>query len=182
MCADLLPLSRSPTGKCGLCRFRCGQPGRLDPNHVLHVAGKVAARTAHKYRLPSSIEWLYSLGNMSPMGYTPLHETANAHASLDQAISSNLRPFSVHCDARSSGLLEVGANRLSVSIAQRIFRDGSEEMWDFVVVLAKQGSDGTLKTQVLLCHPQWDDPVELVSIESNSHDVTVRLGNENPVT
>lgn len=90
--------------------------------------------------------------------------------------------FHIRCDAGASGAFNATCDRVSVSVAQRIFRKNSEEMWDFVSVLAHRGSDGTLKTRVLLCHRDWDDPLELASIESNPENLKVRFGSEDPVT
>ena len=83
--------------------------------------------------------------------------------------------FSVNCDAGGSGGLQTGSDHLSIKVGQTIFRNGLQEMWDFVLVLAQEGTDGELKTQILLCHPDWDDPVELACIESSREGVTVGL-------
>ena len=38
-------------------------------------------------------------------------------------------------------------------------------MWDCILLVAKREADGTLKTQVLLCNPEWDEPMEVANIE-----------------
>src|SRR5437016_3156065 len=83
--------------------------------------------------------------------------------------------FSVNCDAGGSGGLQTRSDHLAIKVGQAIFRDGLQEMWEFVLVLAQQGIDGDLKTRILLCHPDWDDPVELACIESNREGLKVGL-------
>ena len=91
------------------------------------------------------------------------------------------KPFRIHCEAAGSGALDVCAERTSTSFGQQVLRNGHAQLWDFVLVLAQQGSDGTLKTRVLLCHPDWDDPLEIASIESSPENLNVRVGTEEPV-
>ena len=68
-----------------------------------------------------------------------------------------------------------------MKVAQQILRDGIEQMWDFLLVLSKRERNGKLSTRVLLCHPHWDDPLEIALIESDSENWDVRLGREDPV-
>ena len=75
----------------------------------------------------------------------------------------------------------MSADGVSVRVSQTITRAGIDQMWDFVLVLAQQGSDGTLRTRVLLCHPDWDDPLEIASIESTPENLNVRVGTDDPV-
>ena len=84
---------------------------------------------------------------------------------LAQTTSIHWLPFAVRCEASPAGSLSVASKQLSISVAQGILRDGAEQMWEFVLVLSQQGIDGDLKTRVLLCHPDWDDPVELSPTE-----------------
>lgn len=83
-------------------------------------------------------------------------------------------PFSIRCNGGTEGSLSVTTRKLSVTIAQRIVRGGIDQMWDFLLVLAdRKGTQ--LTTRVLLCHPDWDEPVEVASIESNGGNLKVAL-------
>src|SRR5437588_11183052 len=95
-----------------------------------------------------------------------------------QTTSIHRLPFAVRCEASPEGSLSVGSKKLSVSVAQAIRRDGADQMWEFFLVLGQQGIDGDLKTRVLLCNPDWDDPVELACIESNREGLKVELGRD----
>jgi hypothetical protein len=94
---------------------------------------------------------------------------------------TNAAPFQIRCDARQSGALTVVTDQISVTVGQVLRRDGTEQMWDFLLVLSKRKKNGTLVTRVLLCHPHWDDPLEIALIESDSENWGVRLGREEPV-
>jgi len=76
------------------------------------------------------------------------------------------RPFQVKCDAGGAGSFGANAQRVFVTVGQRILRDGREQMWESVVVLAAKERDGTLRTRVLLCNPEWDEPLEIAHVES----------------
>lgn len=90
-------------------------------------------------------------------------------------------PFSVRCDGGSEGSLSVSTKRLSVAVAQRISRRGVEQMWDFVLVLS-DCRDGQLTTRVLLCHPDWDEPLEIAAVESDSEKMKVQItGSQTPM-
>jgi hypothetical protein len=62
-----------------------------------------------------------------------------------------------------------------MTLGQRIVRNGAEQLWDFVLVLAKQEGDGTLSTRVLLCHPDWNEPLQVVSIQSTSAGIKLSI-------
>ena len=88
--------------------------------------------------------------------------------------------FHLHCDAETAGALDTSADRISVAVGQTILRDDTQQMWDFLLVLSKRERNGKLSTRVLLCHPHWDDPLEIALIESDSENWDVRLGREEP--
>lgn len=81
--------------------------------------------------------------------------------------SQDGRNFEVRAHAGSAGHLEVGSNTASVRIGQRIRREGREEIWDSLVVECKEQADGTLTVEIVVCHPDWDEPVRVASVESN---------------
>ena len=78
------------------------------------------------------------------------------------------RLFQIDCSAEPTGSFRAGADRISLRIGQRIRRLGAEEIWESVIVQA--GNDhGDLTIRVLLCHPDWDEPIEIACIRS-AHD------------
>jgi hypothetical protein len=76
------------------------------------------------------------------------------------------RPFSLRCDAGASGSFSASASKVFVTVSQPIVRDGKQEMWDCVVVHSAREPDGSLRTRVLICNPEWDEPLEVANIES----------------
>ena len=54
-------------------------------------------------------------------------------------------------------------------------------MWDFVLVLSDR-KDGLLTTRVLLCHPDWDEPLEIAAVESDPEKMKVQVtGSQAPM-
>jgi len=76
------------------------------------------------------------------------------------------RSFQVLCSAEPVGSLRAGADSLSVRIGQRIFRLGAEEIWESVIVQGNNNGD-QLTVRVLVCHPDWDEPIQIACIRSN---------------
>jgi len=73
----------------------------------------------------------------------------------------------VRAHAGDAGHLEVASDSASVRIGQRIRRDGQEEMWDSLLIECKEQEDGSLTVEVVVCHPDWEEPVRVASMESN---------------
>lgn len=71
-------------------------------------------------------------------------------------------------------MLHVSAERLSVTIGQKVVRAGIEEIWDSVLVLSDT-SDGLLITRVLLCHPSWTEPQEVARVESDLRNINIEI-------
>jgi len=78
------------------------------------------------------------------------------------------RTFEVRCNASEDGQLHVKTNSLSIRVGQRIRRSGTEEMWDSVLILCEVGEDGMPVTKIVVCHPDWDQQLQIASIESSS--------------
>jgi len=78
--------------------------------------------------------------------------------------------FGVRCHAGDAGHLEVCSDSLSVRVGQRIRRKGKEELWGSLLVECKEQDDGSLTVEVVVCHPDWDEPVRIASIQSNPAD------------
>lgn len=81
--------------------------------------------------------------------------------------TNGCQQFHVSCDAADSGQFHSEAKRASITVGQRILRNGAEETWDSVVVLCQEEEDGVLAIRVLLCHPDWDEPREIAVIRSS---------------
>src|SRR5437763_6539157 len=82
--------------------------------------------------------------------------------------------FRVKCESNRTGGFSGFSDKASLTLGQCIARDGVQQIWDFVLVLADR--KGTrLTTRVLLCHPDWDEPFEIASIESNGENLKVGL-------
>ena len=73
--------------------------------------------------------------------------------------------FQVDCTASPVGSFRAGADSVSVMISQRIRRLGGEEMWDSVIIQCKEESD-VPTVRVLVCHPDWDEPLQVACIRS----------------
>jgi lactam utilization protein B len=85
------------------------------------------------------------------------------------------RKFEVRCDATPDGQLQVKSRSLSVAVSQSIQVNKSEEMWQSVLVLCERGEDGALTTKVIVCHPDWDQNLQIACIRSgfsNQRDPT----------
>ncbi len=86
------------------------------------------------------------------------------------------RNFEVRCHAHDRGDFCVSADFVSVKLAQRLRRNGAQEMWQSVVLLAKEDNEGNLVIEVLVCNPEWDDPMRIASLKSRPHDADCLTG------
>jgi hypothetical protein len=87
----------------------------------------------------------------------------------------NHNPFRFKCDADVAGCIFGSSDQVSVTVGQSILRDGAEQIWDFVLVLSRRDYAGVLTTRVLLCNPDWDEPLEIVAVESDHEKVRVQI-------
>jgi len=75
------------------------------------------------------------------------------------------RAFEVDCTASPVGSFRAGADSLSVTIGQRMRSPDGEEIWDSVTIQCREeGSE--LAVRVLVCHPGWDEPLQVACIRS----------------
>src|SRR5713226_7330149 len=75
--------------------------------------------------------------------------------------------FKVRCHAGDWGNLELASDSVLVQIEQRVRREGKEEMWVSLQVKCDENEDGSLAVQVVICNPDWDEPLRIASIQSN---------------
>jgi hypothetical protein len=76
--------------------------------------------------------------------------------------------FAVRCDARPNGHLQVATQALSIGVSQFIKRDTTEEMWQSVLVICEENEDGVLTTKIIVCHPDWEQNLQIASIRSRN--------------
>jgi hypothetical protein len=89
---------------------------------------------------------------------------------VDIMAAPDSRKFQVRCDAGDSGRFEVGTDTLSVWVGQRARIETEEEMWDSILIQCKEDPDGSLTVEVVVCHPDWEEPKKIASIHSQPHD------------
>lgn len=89
---------------------------------------------------------------------------------LNPSARQDCRKFEVRCHAGNAGHLEVASDAVSVKIGQHIRREGKEELWDSLLVECKEQDDGSLTVEVVVFHPDWDEPLRIASIQSNPSD------------
>jgi|SRR5712691_11487317 len=75
--------------------------------------------------------------------------------------------FKVRCHVGDSDDVEVASDSVLVQIEQRIRREGKAEMWVSLQVRCKEQEDSSLAVQVVICNPDWDEPLRIASIQSN---------------
>lgn len=78
------------------------------------------------------------------------------------------RRFEVHCDARPHGQLHVKSQAISVAISQPINQNDVEESWQSVLIICEQAAEGLLTTKIIVCHPDWDQNLQIACIRSGS--------------
>jgi hypothetical protein len=77
------------------------------------------------------------------------------------------RKFAIRCNAGPNGHLQVKSQALSVELSQLINRNGIEEMWQSVLVICEEGEKGLLTTKIIVCHPDWDQNLQIACIRSH---------------
>jgi len=83
--------------------------------------------------------------------------------------------FEVRCDALPNGHLQVRTQGLSVGVGQMIKQDRTEEMWQSVLVICEKNDDGILTTKVIVCHPDWEQNLQIACIRSRSPEQKLSL-------
>ena len=78
--------------------------------------------------------------------------------------------FEVHCDASPNGQLRVKNHALSVAVSQSISRNKTQEVWQSVLIICEEDQNGTLTTKIIVCHPDWDQNLQIASIRSRILD------------
>ena len=74
--------------------------------------------------------------------------------------------FEVRCDATPHGQLHVKSENVSIAISQAVNKNEKEENWQSVLVICEKSADGSLTTKIIVCHPDWDQSLQIASIRS----------------
>ena len=74
--------------------------------------------------------------------------------------------FQVNCNAGEHGQLRVASESLVVNVGQTIVRDGRTEIWESVIIKCSEELDGSCTVHVLLCNPDWEEPMQLACLRS----------------
>jgi hypothetical protein len=98
------------------------------------------------------------------------YDKRNEESKLNSSAGRDCGKFEVRCHAGDAGHLEVASDSVSVRVGQRIRREGKEELWGSLLVECKENDDGSLAVEVVVCHPDWDEPMRIASIQSNPSD------------
>ncbi len=112
------------------------------------------------------------LGHINSTAGTPYSRTAE-ESKLNPSARQDCQRFEVRCHAGNAGHLEVASDAVSVKIGQQIRREGKEEFWGSLLVECKEQDDGSLTVEVVVFHPDWDEPVRIASMQSNPSDENV---------
>jgi hypothetical protein len=78
--------------------------------------------------------------------------------------------FLVDCDADEGHRFRGEAASLWINIGQRVRRRDTPQMWESVAVECRSQSDGSLEIRVLVFNPDWDEPLQIASIQSRPDD------------
>lgn len=81
-------------------------------------------------------------------------------------------PFKVMCEAGDGNRFAVQTDTVTVTIGQRVFRNGEAATWDSVAVYARKKDDGELIVEVLVFNPDWEEPLRIASIRSRPEDTS----------
>jgi len=109
------------------------------------------------------------VGPITSSSGDPFNKTVE-ESELNPSATQDCRKFEVRCHAGNAGHLEVASNAVSVKIGQQIHREGKEELWGSLLVECKEQDDGSLAVEVVVFHPDWEEPLRVASIQSNPSD------------
>ncbi|HEV2289165.1 MAG TPA: hypothetical protein VGR81_09455 [Candidatus Acidoferrales bacterium] len=77
--------------------------------------------------------------------------------------------FATRCETLQSTAL-FPSNGLAVAVGQMIWQDGQQKIWDSILLLCKEESDGTLTIRVIVSNPDWDGPLQIACTRSRPQD------------
>jgi hypothetical protein len=83
--------------------------------------------------------------------------------------------FQIHCAAGKAGSLNARTNSVSVRIGQQVGTQATE-FWDSIIILCEEAEEGVLSAKIIVCHPDWDQHLQVAHIRSRLIDA----GSEGP--
>ncbi len=78
----------------------------------------------------------------------------------------NKSDFQVNCDGGEAGQFRMAAGTLSLTVSQRIRCNGIGELSDSLVLVCQPEDNGALVVRVLVCNPNWHEPLQIACIRS----------------
>jgi hypothetical protein len=78
--------------------------------------------------------------------------------------------FHVNCAAAAAGALNVAAEAVSITVAQRIRLEGKEQLWDSLQLRCQKEEDGSLTVQVRLWDPKLEEALQIALLRSRPDD------------
>lgn len=84
----------------------------------------------------------------------------------------NDRMFEIRCDAGANGQLYAKSHAVSVSLSQLINGNNKQEFCQSVLIICEENQDGSASTKVIVCHPEWDQNLQIACIRSSMPDAT----------
>jgi hypothetical protein len=79
------------------------------------------------------------------------------------------RTFEVRCNASHDGQLQVKTHALSVAVSQLVSRGKTREMWQSILVFCEETEDHCLVTKIIVCHPDWDQNLQIACVRSGDN-------------
>jgi len=82
--------------------------------------------------------------------------------------TSDDRKLHLVCRATPAGSLQVAADNFLVAAGQTIETDGLSLPWEAVLVIGSRKGEEESSIRVLICHPEWDQPLQIALIRMAS--------------
>ncbi|MGH7744927.1 MAG: hypothetical protein ACREQ5_09005 [Candidatus Dormibacteria bacterium] len=80
--------------------------------------------------------------------------------------------FLVDCHADQAHRFLAEADSVWVNVGQRVRLRNMNQIWESIAVECKEQEDGSLLVRVLVFNPDWDEPLQIASIQSRPHDAS----------
>jgi hypothetical protein len=93
-------------------------------------------------------------------------EEAVRDANVTEIPSSVPGKFKVYCKAGDVGSLSAICESISIVLGQALNRHDKQEMWESVHIKCEQSEDGSLLVEIVVFHPDWEEPIRIASLKS----------------
>ena len=88
----------------------------------------------------------------------------------ETSITTGNKSFEVRCEPHDQRHALIATLGLSLSVGQRIRRNGRDQMWDSIIVRCAEEGDGTLAVRILISNPDWEELLQIAHIRSRPDD------------